>query len=185
MLFLLGLFICSSCSSSDDQKAGDEKEAYNVIGQASKILYEKYGFISTGAGGSMYDKVRSLSLRLRTKEPMNKDTARAFLVNSALDFLEIINNDKEIRPYLIKYPATLENVDVAIFSKDSNYYPLIAVVSTYPEDTINFATKDKDQEFGYKTEEDEPFAEAYAIVKEQGLLKSDYVIPDNGNTLSH
>jgi hypothetical protein len=145
--------------------------------------------MTTGTGGSMYDMVRELDLRLETNKSMDKNTARAFLVNSVLDFLEIINSDKAIRPYLIKYPATLENVDVAIFSKDSKgkiaYYPRIAVVSLYPRSTVFFATEDKDTKFNYKTEEREPFAEAYDIVKEQGLLKSDYVIPGSNNTPGH
>lgn len=52
---------------------------------------------------------------------MNLEEARRLYVEVVEDFLNRINNNKEIRSYLHDYPFTIKNLDLMIhFSEDTN-----------------------------------------------------------------
>jgi hypothetical protein len=111
-----------------------EKISNKIVAESSKEIAEKYNLTIIGDGGSMMDDVKMLALSFNCDQPRNIEEARKLTVNCMNMFLENINKNESIRPYLHNYPFTEKNIEIMIFFRDKNEYrpapPLIANITS-------------------------------------------------------
>lgn len=175
IFYLLALFMLftsfRSCKFVDYTLIADR--ASNKV---QKKLSKKYNMSVVGSGGGMFTCVYQISISFQIKHPLTLEEARIILTDCAQEIIDEINACKELRPYLKDYPATIKNIDLAIYSSQpdgsSVYDPFIVVASVGSKGKIWFATREKDEPYKYKNEYTESFEEAVAIVKEQRAKQS-------------
>jgi hypothetical protein len=166
LIFLIS--IQSYLQASSESK--HVKYAEKVMAKAAKFLAQKYGLTPIGNGGSMMKTVDILSLSFTLSHKLNQKKSRELIIACSEDFLAIINNDKNIRPYLKNYPFNFQNIELTIFIHDINdrkiYDPDIGVVSLF-QGSVWYKTYDPDKKYGYKSKIKEPFEDALRILNEQ------------------
>src|SRR5262249_35504559 len=106
----------------------------------------------------------------RRSSPLNEEESRELIVNVVNDYLQEVNKDAALRPYLKDYPFTSKNLELSIFNSGIDgsdiYYPYINIVSNL-EGKIVYYTKEETKKFGYKTKKYETWDEAVAILQSQ------------------
>ncbi|WP_154017656.1 hypothetical protein [Criblamydia sequanensis] len=134
-----------------------------------KIL-KKYHLRCIGSGGYLMYNVKSLELAFQHKGVLNKNDLRKLLIELTSQYLEDINSNEEIRPYLENYPFTPKNVDITIYlidlHKQEIFYPNICIAeSSYG--TIRFKTVDEANPIApFYTTEKETYEEALEKLKQ-------------------
>lgn len=138
--------------------------ATNAI--AIKQLVKKYSIHCAGTGVSDKNGINMLSLSFQVTKEMNIKNARKLLINIVHDYLEILNADKQLQPYLAKHPFDEKNIEIRLFfyTQDQDYvlHPNIGVASSI-KGSIN-----------YKTVEDASYykiQEVYSETYEEALEK--------------
>ena len=101
---------------------------------------------------------------------MDRDEARAKIVDCVEELLADVNANEEIRPFLRDYPFTTKNVEVAIFTKYPDgkevFDPYIRIVSVDQGDSITFRTKEPNKK-SYKQCYSESYSEALASFRKK------------------
>lgn len=168
--------ICFSCSIGSVEVSEKERLFDEMGAKTAEELEKKHGMQTIGMGGSSYDKIRRLMLSFQIKIPLEKDFARELVVDCVQHTLKNINEDETIRPFLITYPFTEEEIKISIFSVDEKgsdvYDPFLTVVSAFNGE-IDFRTQSPEDLYQYKTEETETFEEAIKILQKQGKLRNE------------
>lgn len=139
-----------------------------------KQLLKEDRLLLTGYGGAMMDKVNSYDFYFESNYELNLDDCRLLVVKVVTNFLEKVNSNIELRPYLKNYPFTADNIELMISFKDKNnkylkqeYITLVFTQGGY----IVYEKYDYDAKT-HITAHKETFAEALEIVnkgKEQKL----------------
>ncbi|HEY2810972.1 MAG TPA: hypothetical protein VGJ00_06250 [Rhabdochlamydiaceae bacterium] len=118
---IIFLFGCdknnSRFSSGTDKK---EKLADEISFRIAEQLYTEKGLQPCGFGGGTMDKVRELVLCFFCYKRIDIDEARELLMSAGNMFLDAINEDERIRPYLINYPFLPKNIGIEIYFKELN-----------------------------------------------------------------
>jgi hypothetical protein len=77
---------------------------------------EKKGYCLTMKGGGMPDgRIHSLDIGFSVRKTPTVAEARAMFVPAAEHFLTLINSDMAIRPYLSRYPFTIDDLDYQMY----------------------------------------------------------------------
>lgn len=118
-------------------------------------------------GASYVEGVDEMHLGFRVRRQMNIDEARNFYVKHAEHYIETINNDVALRPFLRSYPVTIDNIDLSFqFLNQNNELvspPYIVHVSNL-KGTVYYAIDNK-QRTRFETLFKEPYEEAVRIVR--------------------
>lgn len=151
-----------------------EKISDKITEKTAKNLSKKYQLTPIGSGGSMMHDVEKLALSFNCYHPLSLDQSRKLIVSCVDEYIEAVNNNADIRPYLHNYPFTEQNVEVAIFIYENNKFTEVqpGQVSCVSElkGKICYHTKDPEDEYKLETLHEESYAEAVRIVREQGRL---------------
>ena len=146
--------------------------ANNFIIKEAKILEKKYAMRLSGIGGREKNGriwVMNASFD-RDDSLISESEARWLIISCVNDYLEAVNRDESVRPYLLNYPFTYKNLTISIhhMQKDGHvaYYPYISLVNI-SNGKIGIFTDDPADRYKYKTEKYEPFEEALAIVENE------------------
>ncbi len=172
LLFLL-LILLSSCFENQHYKS--KQYACKVRNNVINILTNRHEMESTEfSGGGMFDCIQDLSLTFEIEGPKNKEELRRIMVDSLETFLNAINNDKQLRPYLITYPFSLKQIFLTIFVRGKEEYyiwhPEIRSVSILLNG-ITYITYD--QKYN-RTEFVETYEEAKKIIQSENQTLQQY-----------
>ncbi len=157
-----------TCESEDDKPICWVNEVRNkVIDKYSK----KYGLTVSGIIDGMPERIiHEVGVYLDINHVISKEKARQIVVECAQDFINKLNKHPQLKPYYKTYPLTAKNIYVALFiscpDRSTPYYPNLCVVSAV-RGLVSFRTKDSDNKYKYKTEEEETFEEAVALVAKE------------------
>lgn len=83
--------------------------------KASEEMAEKYNLGIVGQGGGMMYGVERLSLSLSFKNIISIKEARSLVVNCAQIYINALNSDKTLRPYLAEFPFPLSRITLRFF----------------------------------------------------------------------
>jgi hypothetical protein len=149
----------------------DDKMLYGFINREGKSLGLKYHMRQSAIGIGGMDKVWLMSLAFdRYGEPLTEDEARKLIISCVDDFLEAVNKDENLKPFLKNYPFTAKNLELTIFNYDKDhvlhYFPSIAIV-TNSKGKIGFLTEDASTKYDYYTEKYETYDESVAILERE------------------
>ncbi len=101
------------------------KMAHSLTAQTAKKLAKEKGLVLIGTGGGMMDDIKMMSMSFNYYKEVDLNSARQVLVGTVNEYLAIINNDEELRPFLHNYPFTSKNVEICIwiYKPDGKYLP--------------------------------------------------------------
>ncbi|CDZ81083.1 hypothetical protein BN1013_01611 [Candidatus Rubidus massiliensis] len=120
----------------EDSRNPAVKAFENVLYQSAKFIEKKYNLSAMGSGGSVPEGViKEFTLSFQQKGILTKEECRKLVVSMGLDFLHLINTNKEVRPYLYKYPFEVIDININLFIRDEkgNYveHPNINVADLF------------------------------------------------------
>jgi hypothetical protein len=144
-------------------------EAGRVRTASAEKLAKKYDMHICGTGGAMMGCVNEIGIAFTVYRPLNKEEGRELIVKCVQEFLEDINNDIQLRPYLVSYPFDVNHVEMGIFSEDPSRkpvcYPYFSIISSY-KGRITYLSQKFQDDKKYQCEERETFQQALQIVRE-------------------
>ena len=113
VLILIFFYLLTGCSSYDSPKY--VRIANDITMKTAGKLNDQAQLHLAGIGGGMMDNVQMMAMMLDYYNEVEFKKARELIVYVVNTYLEEINNNIEIRPYLVEYPFTARNVEVVIF----------------------------------------------------------------------
>jgi hypothetical protein len=160
------------CSMRLKQRPTDYLKTINQIkANVAEKISKKHNADWVGDGGQRIGCACKIFLAFQIRRPLNRDESRRILIDASEELLKTVNENTILRPYLRDFPFTTKNIEVVVFSSDSDgtkvYDPFITASSVFESDEIVFLTADPQQTYGYKNEYMEDYQEALEIVKQQ------------------
>ena len=150
------------------------KQAHRVRDAFIVDMYKKHGLVCCGIGGGCMDNIKVINVSFDQKKESDIPEARVLLVNCVEEFLRRINADEDVRPFLVQYPFTNENVNISIGfiepKEDADLQNIVHAFNVKGEAVYSIYDKPHDR---YKPTFEEPYEEALKIVKESGRLDVD------------
>lgn len=146
-----------------------------VCSKISREVQQKFNIVEIGNGGGMRDNVKLVSFDFNCPNIVDKDEARLLLITIVEFFLERINENEEIRPYLSNYPFEIKNVIIILSFMTKNgdqiFDPFIATAICM-QGKILYATNDPNNSLARKNKFIETYEEALAILENSKVIKS-------------
>jgi hypothetical protein len=169
-LTLCLLALLTSRKAFSYEQSTQSKIVYKIIGEKSKLLAKRHKMCAIGdsvgmpsgvvhmLGGSFQkEKVRSLS------------EARRIIVDSGNEFLRAVNANEKLKPFLIKSPFTIDNIEVDIYLMDNGFddtdNKLEVIGLLKGQITYNYENKIKTR--GYSKVIKESYEEALKKIQEE------------------
>lgn len=155
-----------------DENSQADRLSNKLIDRVGSRLEKKYHLSMSAIGGGGDSKgLRLLNISFDHQgEPFTRDEARKLIVNLTQEFLKEINNDENLRPYLVSFPFTPSNLHIAVIFFDSNrnfiFDPFPIIVSA-SNGKIGYFTKSPENLFQDKSKVYELYEEALAIVNSE------------------
>jgi hypothetical protein len=91
-----------------------------IVADYAKQLRQENGLYLAGGGGVLMHNVKEISLMFACYKQMSVSEARNLYVKVIEGYLQQINQNEAIRPYLDQYPFMWSNMDVQIMFQDAN-----------------------------------------------------------------
>ena len=112
-------FLTNGCGSFFHSRPSEkEKIATEIQSKTAKKLKNEMGLIPFGFGGAMMYQIKELGLTFQYNHPVDLQQARSMLVNAVNVFLNEINSNEKVRPYLIQFPFDSKNVEIMILLRN-------------------------------------------------------------------
>jgi hypothetical protein len=172
MCFVILMLVCilpfNMVSREPYKKPPYDKIVNDIMSRSGKRLAKKHGLRQIGIAEGMMGCVQLMGFSFQMYRKIDKNEARALVVDCVQDFLADINQDEEIRQYLEVYPFDANHVEIDIYintpDRGDFFHPNLSVVSA-TDGKIKYSTKDPKNRNKYKTREIETFEEAVEILK--------------------
>ena len=145
------------------------KISNEIVTSISEEL-EKEGLYIYGSGGVMMNELKKVEVWYLSLAKMDVDQARKLYVTALEEYLKKYNESKEIRPFLHKFPFTVENIKMTIvFENESQTHQgegFVAYILRGKNNQIFY------EGYDHKTEKlydiySEPYEKALEIVRNQ------------------
>jgi hypothetical protein len=117
---ILFCLLLSSCETPPEKPVSYITMANRLLSKTAKQLKVEKGLIPIGDMGQMMGNIQAMGLSFQYFHIINLEEARNLLVYASNVFLNNINENKEIRPYLNNYPFTPKNIELVIFLYQSD-----------------------------------------------------------------
>jgi hypothetical protein len=164
-VFFLNL-LCAGTNMSQAERTVD-----HLIGELEKRLTTKYHLEAVGVSVSMpRGIVKKLGIDFDIEGPLSKGELRKILIHSSKDFIEYVNANQDIQPFLEKRPFKIENVEITLFLMDSSGinidHPDIGIAGI-KQGVLYYRTLIDSDMTPAKTRTEESYEEAVRILREQ------------------
>lgn len=115
---LVVLLLLSACHKSHSDLADEQMSCY------AKKAYQEKGIVLEGSGGAMMNDIKEFAMSFNCYDHLNLEQTRILMVKVVDEFLQQVNANEKIRPYLHNYPLTVKNVSLMIgFRNHQNQRP--------------------------------------------------------------
>src|SRR6185295_6324223 len=102
-----------------DLEYGDPIEYYQIAAKikqkTARQLAKQYHLSFSGFGGQGMVVTRTMDLAFDTSTSYTIDEARRLLINSAEIFIQNVNGNHAIRPYLVEYPFPISRIGITVY----------------------------------------------------------------------
>jgi hypothetical protein len=177
-IFLIGVLLsmCFSnyCDNTNQPKKlskGYSKIADKITMQFAAKMKQKKNLVFIGLGGAMMGDIQEMDVSFNYSCPINIPTARKLIIECAKEYLQDINDNKEVQPYLHDHPFTAQNIQITIFIHNVDdsriYYPNLCNVNII-NNTVRYLSHDGEKFVSLK---EEPYDEAMKIVEKEANKK--------------
>lgn len=113
ILIKLGLIFCLHTLSAEPRTAHG-KEAQRVVYKFVDTAIKNKNVRFLGYSGAMFSDIETLDLHFESRSLNNIDDARIEIVKLTEEFLDIVNNDNNVKTYLKNYLFTPQNLRISI-----------------------------------------------------------------------
>lgn len=147
----------------------DSKLIYEVNAQAGKRLKKLYSLQPMGSGFSCPDDlILSMDLFVKCYADLDVPKARRILVKAAHTYLETINANKKLKPFLVVYPFGTKNIYFKILISSNKKHD-VKDGSLTSVSVLNgkIVYRKKEGQYNLKEVLEETFEEADRIVEEE------------------
>jgi len=155
------------------QEEGSKKESYlayvnQIINSFANEVKKEYGLVCTGSGGQMPYDVEEISIKFSAYRRATIEEARELEVKVTEEFIEAINSNEKIRPFLREYPFRADRAEIAISFKQPNHcqYTDGSVAYVFQVKNRIYYEADSETSPSLISIMDEPYEEALKIVNE-------------------
>ncbi len=181
LYFFLTMFFCS-CSTTDPFESTKSDFPQGPLLHKFKksqalLLSGQYNMNCCMEGGSSTRQVKKISLGFQINRRLSRDEGRAIVIDCVNQIIKNVRASQDLKPYLLPEGFNENSIKVVLFVNTNNepYDPEISVFS-YSSGRIRFGTYIENQTTpGYFRKYYEPYAEAVAILEEQG--RYDIILP--------
>ena len=165
----LTLFSAVMCYSCSWPSVNYVKLSHKITNRTAKKLKQEKGLILIGTGGGMMNDIKMMMMGFNYYKVVDIDEARKLLIYCVEEYLNAINGDEKVRPYLHNYPFTAKNIQIDIYFKNPDG-------SKVAQGQINIAGADEGKMIYYidspekyllKRVREETYEEALKIVSSQ------------------
>ena len=159
-ILTLSLFaVFCNVHGSDANRDKLIKEVFNSVDQQ---MHEQYHSACFSRGGAMMTDIKSLKMSLWVQDSVTIDEARDIMVTFTELFLEAVNENPDLRPYLANFPFQPDNlglmvaflnedcsetvepeVDSVILANGTIYYAANALESIFVSNDLQTETYDE------------------------------------------
>jgi hypothetical protein len=173
--FILGtIFFLFGFTLSSNEKNEDYEVYVNQIIQSFANEMEKtYGLVCYGHGGKMPHDVEEIKVTFNCYQHVSIEQARRLEVKATERFLEIINSNEKIRPFLREFPfkPNRGKVSISFRTADNLRYTdgSVAYVTQF-KNIISYCS-DEETSPSLITLKKEPYEEALKIVNQTSSNK--------------
>ncbi len=125
--YLVCILLCMGCDFINkpfETPNAKVRIARKVRKQVAEKLKKDLSLYPSGSGGQMMNQIHMLALSFRYYQPVNIETARKLLVTAVTEFIDAVNANEEIRPYLQNYPFEAKNIEIRIFLQNLDGSPI-------------------------------------------------------------
>lgn len=169
IIFLLFLCLLQNRILKADEIDKADRIAAGINLEVVELFEKKYNLTLAGTQISGPREIKLMGLMFDLKQSLDKDEARRLIVETTEEYLNKINSNIELRPYLINYPYTLENIEINIFFEKETgeifQSPNIGLVSSFNGLVEYQKWTRKGRDYYDKAKETESFEEASKHVK--------------------
>lgn len=125
ILYLLSLLNNLFHAGIEYQISDREKAVNKQMEYSAQILSQKYHFRPCATSVAMPEgDIQYLELKFEIIGPLSQKEIRKILISSAHDFLENINNDKQLCSYLHAGRLDIQEIGIGLFFIDATGYPI-------------------------------------------------------------
>lgn len=130
LLTAIFLITCQTSAPKIYQISEHEKIADKITSLVAQKIEAETGMRLMGTGGGMMGKVRMMSMSFQYFGDVSFEQARELLVYCVNEYLLAINTNEEIKPFLVHYPFTPEDIQIEIYiRKQSGQDPSVGSLS--------------------------------------------------------
>jgi hypothetical protein len=172
LFFSLLLFL--PCESEECSERSRLIQA--VLTGSADLLEKKYDMrIAGDTARSTEDGLCLLGLIFDNYKKLSKEEIRLVLVKSSLDFIDLINSNKDISFYASDYPFTFKNISISVYFKNEDGSdvspPDIGVATASSSGYLIYENFDADDYSNTFFREKESFEEALRILEKSGTIE--------------
>ncbi|MCH9613754.1 MAG: hypothetical protein SP1CHLAM54_07630 [Chlamydiia bacterium] len=128
---MLRFLVCLVLASSFVKAASMQDMAKSQAREVGKELYDKFGLYPMDVTVNIKNGVDLIDLRLYSYQILEEREAEELIKCSGIRFLEQVNGNKKLRPYLSHYPFTKVSVRLYCFRDDLSEVPIGKVESAF------------------------------------------------------
>ncbi|MBS4162988.1 Uncharacterized protein PRO82_000269 [Candidatus Protochlamydia amoebophila] len=141
-----------------------------IVKNFAKRMKQERDLNLEAIGGSVYNGIRKFTLGFRREGiPLNKEESKKLIIEITEEFINEVNRNEMIRPYLIDYPISNINVSMSIFNYDFDgnfiHAPFVSSIAADNNKIVYFFKGNKSL-YDYKNEH-EKYDEALKKFKEE------------------
>ncbi len=138
------------------------KFAHKITIKTAQKLRDEKGLYLIGTGGQMMGDIQMMYMGFQYFQPLDVEIGRDLLVCSIQSYLNEINNNEKVRPYLHEYPFTAKNIEIDIWIRNSDGSKVASdkIRHLHAADRILSYHMDGTEEYSRETVHEETYDEA-------------------------
>ncbi|MBS0621234.1 MAG: hypothetical protein JSS61_07250 [Verrucomicrobia bacterium] len=143
------------------------KMANRITANVSEQIKNETGLVPIGTGGSMMHDIQMLALSFQYYHAVDQNQARDLLLYCVDTYVNAVNSNVDVRPFLHDYPFTSKNIQIRIwvYASDATRMPLGEISSMSSIDGIFKYISEDPATNHYEVLYRESYEEAQSIVE--------------------
>ncbi|MCP5508042.1 MAG: hypothetical protein H7A37_07065 [Chlamydiales bacterium] len=135
---LISSLFFSGCINNEPHEKSDMMD--EILAHHKKYIFSHYPWVLSMEGGGIPDKVTLFSIGFAFIGPVDVNTARKYLIDAASNLESIINRDEKIRPHLINYPFSINNIEYELVIYDEKKHRVKQPANSADPNNLAFIT---------------------------------------------
>jgi len=115
IVFLCLFLALFSCKPAEPKRSIQNRYSKELVNKYLEDTAEKYGFFCEGVKWGMYGGIlRLIGPCFVTNEKLDIFKTRKLIVELTVELIDRVNDSEKLRPYLVQYPFTFQNIEMTI-----------------------------------------------------------------------